>query len=323
MMGKDYYKILGVSKDATDQDIKKAYRKLALKYHPDKNKAPDAEKMFKDIGEAYEVLSDKNKRDVYDKFGEEGLKGGVGAGADFGERVFNFNDPHSIFREFFGTNNVFDFTFDDDFDVAFDFGGHPTDLFNIRANRPVHGRTKKQDPPINHDLYISLEELLTGCVKKMKITKKVMNPDRRTTYETTKVLSIEVKPGWKEGTKITFPKEGDQGPGVVPADLIFTIRDKPHAIFKREGTNIIYYATISIKEALCGVTVSVPLLDGGTIPLLLKEVVNPSTVKVVPGQGLPFHKEPWKRGDLVVKFNITFMEHLSPEARRSLMRILP
>ncbi|KAG0270723.1 DNAj domain protein, partial [Linnemannia gamsii] len=79
-MGKDYYNILGISKDADDDQIKKAYRKLALKYHPDKNSAPDAEKMFHDISEAYEVLSDKNKRAVFDQFGEEGLKGGGGAG---------------------------------------------------------------------------------------------------------------------------------------------------------------------------------------------------------------------------------------------------
>lgn len=120
-MGKDYYKILGVAKTASDDDLKKAYRKLALKYHPDKNKTPGAEERFKEIAEAYEILSDKKKRQVYDQFGEEGLSGGgAGASAQAGpgfnmggcsaggpgaQQFFYHGDPMATFAQFFGNSN--------------------------------------------------------------------------------------------------------------------------------------------------------------------------------------------------------------------------
>jgi len=110
-MGKDFYKILGISRTATDDEIKKAYRKLALKYHPDKNKAPNAEEQFKLVAEAYEVLSDKKKREIYDQYGEEGLKGspsgggggGGGGGGHPGHYTYTFHgDPRATFAQFFG-----------------------------------------------------------------------------------------------------------------------------------------------------------------------------------------------------------------------------
>lgn len=125
-MGKDYYKILGISKSANEDDIKKAYRKLALKYHPDKNKTPEAEEKFKEVAEAYEVLSDKKKRDVYDRFGEEGLKGSAGGGGGGGgpnmpggqSFTYTFHgDPRATFAQFFGTDNPFE--------SFFGFGGGP------------------------------------------------------------------------------------------------------------------------------------------------------------------------------------------------------
>ena len=106
---KDYYKILGISKIASDDEIKKAYRKLALKYHPDKNRSAGAEEKFKEIAEAYEVLSDAKKREVYDKFGEEGLKGGAGtAGGGGGGTTYTFHgDPKATFAQFFGSASPF------------------------------------------------------------------------------------------------------------------------------------------------------------------------------------------------------------------------
>lgn len=113
-MGKDYYKILGLSKGASEADIKKAYRKMALKYHPDKNKSPNAEEMFKDVAEAYDVLSDKKKKDIYDIHGEEGLKDGIpgsGTGSTNGmpsNFTYTFTgDPRATFAQFFGTSDPF------------------------------------------------------------------------------------------------------------------------------------------------------------------------------------------------------------------------
>ena len=120
-MGKDYYQILGISRTATPDDIKRSYRKLALRYHPDKNKSPEAEEKFKLIAEAYEVLSDKKKRDIYDQFGEEGLHGGHtggghGTGSGFSGPGQHFTytfhgDPRATFAQFFGTDNPFDIFF--------------------------------------------------------------------------------------------------------------------------------------------------------------------------------------------------------------------
>lgn len=117
-MGKDYYKILGISRGASEEDIKKAYKKMALKYHPDKNKSAGAEEKFKEIAEAYEVLSDPQKRQVFDQYGEEGLKGGLGnnnnannmgGSSHPGNFSYTFHgDPRATFAEFFGTSNPFE-----------------------------------------------------------------------------------------------------------------------------------------------------------------------------------------------------------------------
>lgn len=273
-MGKDYYKILGIAKGASDDDIKKAYRKLALKYHPDKNKAPGAEERFKEVAEAYEVLSDKKKRDIYDAYGEEGLKGGQsagGGGPSNGNFQYTFHgDPRATFAQFFGNASPFSTFFDfggsnrmfnihdDDMDVDDPFaslgvGGPPrpggafrSHSFNFHGS-PNRNKDKLQDPAIEHDLYVSLEDITKGCMKKMKISRKVLQPDG-TTKKEDKVLTINVKPGWKAGTKITFQREGDQGRNKIPADIVFIIRDKPHPLFKREGSDIRYTAKVTLKQ---------------------------------------------------------------------------
>jgi len=182
----------------------------------------------------------------------------------------------------------------------------------------------KVDPPIEHDLYVKLEDINSGCSKKMKISKMVVQQDGNPTKEE-KILNINVKPGWKAGTKITFPKEGDQIPGKVPADIVFTIRDTPHGTFKREGSDIKYTAKITLKEALCATGhLKVPTLTGEVIPLSVhNEVIKPNTVKRIQGRGLPYPKEPTKRGDLIVNFDIKFPDHLSQSTREILMDVLP
>lgn len=267
-MGKDYYKILGISRSATDDDIKKAYRKLALKYHPDKNKTPGAEDRFKEVAEAYEVLSDKKKRDIYDTHGEEGLKGGIPGGANTGPSFSSYQfhgDPRATFAQFFGNASPFQAFFDlggsnrmfgfhdDDMDIDDPFatplrgpgGAFRSHSFNVHS--PNRSKDKLQDPPIEHDLYVSLEDITKGCTKKMKISRKVLQPDG-TARKEDKVLTINVKPGWKAGTKITFQKEGDQGRNKIPADIVFIIRDKPHVHFKREGSDIRYTAKLPLKQ---------------------------------------------------------------------------
>ncbi|CAN8004359.1 unnamed protein product [Ixodes hexagonus] len=373
-MGKDYYKILGVARTANEDDIKKAYRKLALRYHPDKNKSAEAEEKFKEVAEAYEVLSDKKKRDIYDKFGEEGLKGNAGGGSGPGgpggqSYTYTFHgDPRATFAQFFGTDNPFENFFqgfgggpggginmffggEDDMELDHDpfgvpmGGGRPgvnpfrSQSFTAGSRGPSVGKPHgRQDPAIEHDLHVTLEEVLRGCVKKMKISRKVLGPDGRTPRREEKVLTINVKPGWKAGTKITFQREGDQLPGSIPADIVFIIRDKPHPLFKREGADLRYVAKISLRDvgspalslllslysfltrfqALCGVKVDIPTLAAKKVSLSFTEVLTPTTVKRLQGYGLPQPKDPSKRGDLIISFDIQFPENLSDSAKEIL-----
>jgi DnaJ family protein B protein 5 len=114
----------------------------------------------------------------------------------------------------------------------------------------VHTPLKKekiQDPPVEHDLYVTLEEINSGCVKKMKISRRVLQPDG-TPKKEDKYVSISVKPGWKSGTKVTFQKEGDQAKGKIPSDIVFIIRDKPHPLFRREGSDLRYTARLTLKQ---------------------------------------------------------------------------
>ncbi|TDG47149.1 hypothetical protein AWZ03_006414 [Drosophila navojoa] len=352
-MGKDFYKILGIDKKATDDDIKKAYRKLALKYHPDKNKSPQAEERFKEIAEAYEVLSDKKKRDIFDQYGEDGLKGGPPGqegGGPSGAYTYQFHgDPRATFAQFFGSQNIFgtadpfgpffgggsgdgteqvfmNIGGDEMFGGGGFGGGNPMGAFrsqSFNAQAPSRKR-QQQDPPIEHDLYVTLEEVDKGCTKKMKISR--MSMATGTARKEEKVLSINVKPGWKAGTKITFPREGDQAPQKVPADIIFIIRDKPHSQFKREGSDLRYVAPVTLKQALCGTTVSVPTLQGDSVRIPINtqgEVIKPTTVKRISGRGLPYPKEPSRRGDLIVSFDIKFPDTVSPSLRNKLAELLP
>ncbi|XP_065209376.1 dnaJ protein homolog 1 [Planococcus citri] len=354
-MGKDFYQILGIARNASDDEIKKAYRKLALKYHPDKNKTPGAEEKFKEVAEAYEVLSDKKKKDIYDKYGEDGLKGssgggpGAGSAGHGGSYTYTFHgDPRATFAQFFGTSSPFQAFFDmgggtggtrmfgfsdDDMEIDDPFalgggfrgpggGAFRSQSFNVHGS-PNKSKDREQDPPIEHDLYVSLEEIDKGCTKKMKISRRVLQQDGSLRKED-KVLTINIKPGWKAGTKITFQKEGDQTRNKIPADIVFIIRDKPHSLFKREGSDIRYTAKILLKQALCGTIVSVPTLSGEKIQLnLLNEVIKPNTVKRIQGKGLPFPKEPNRRGDLLVSFDIKFPDSLTANVKDIIYDTLP
>ncbi|XP_068606430.1 dnaJ homolog subfamily B member 1a [Brachionichthys hirsutus] len=333
-MGKDYYHVLGIAKGASEEAIKKAYRKQALRFHPDKNKSPGAEDKFKEIAEAYDVLSDQKKKDVYDRFGEEGLKGAAGGGGGgHGGPSYNYTfhgDPHAMFADFFGGRNPFDqfFSQNGDNDVDKDpFGAFGMGGFQ-RPFKPHPGvrrkpHEKKKDPPVVHELKVSLEEVFFGCTKKMKISRKRLNPDGCTVRKEDKILTVDIKRGWKEGTKITFPKEGDETPSNIPADVVFVVKDKPHPVFRREGSDIIYPAKISLRDALCGSTVNAPTLDGRTVTVTSRDVVKPGTKKRIAGEGLPLSKCPEKRGDMILDFTVRFPDKLGQSTRDALKQVLP
>ncbi|TDH15957.1 hypothetical protein EPR50_G00014520 [Perca flavescens] len=346
-MDKDYYDILGIKKGASEDDIKKAYRKQALRFHPDKNKSPGAEEKFKEIAEAYDVLSDPKKKDIYDRYGEEGLKGGgqPGGGGCGGPGSYSYSfqgDPHAIFAEFFGGRNPFEQFFgarnggmDENMDTEDPFtrfgmggggmGGFPRSFSSGMGGMGPHTSVvkKHQDPSVVHELSVTLEEVLSGCTKKMKISRKRLNPDGQTIRTEDKILEVQIKKGWKEGTKITFPKEGDQTPTNIPADVVFVLKDKAHPVFKRDGSDIIYTAKISLRDALCGCTVNAPTLDGRTVTVSTTDIVQPGMKRRVSGEGLPYPKRPDRRGDLLVEYDVRFPERLSQSARDTIAQVLP
>lgn len=362
-MGKDYYKILGVDKNVSESDLKKAYRKMALKYHPDKNKSPGAEEKFKEVAEAYEVLSDKDKKAVYDRYGEEGLRAGGGSsssGGTGGPRMYTFTssggngpnvDPFETFRQFFGNEDPFASFFGGSGGQGptmgsnsnpggrrmytnfsnFNNGHQHMDIdddmgysMNMNMGMPqsgLSGSRKRQDPPITRDLPLGLDEVYSGVTKRMKMKKQVLKNNQISSEE--KVLSIDVKPGWKSGTKITFPKEGDQKPNVIPADIVFVVKDKPHPVFKRDGSDIRCKRPISLRQALCGGEVRVPLVEGGSMTYNITDIVKPGNSKRIVGRGLPLPKEPGARGDLILEFDIQFPNTLPESTKRQLREVLP
>ena len=295
------------------------------------------------------------KRAIFDQFGEEGLKRGGGGGggspnsspSGFSSGYTFHGDPKEMFSHLFGGQDPF---------AAFSssgggfgpgthtrmsfcpgggmsgmsFGGGSGGAFEDMdwqqplgsfSNSPPSKR-RNQDAPFEHTVNVALEELFHGSTKKMKISRNVIAPDG-TTSKQDKVVSIDVKPGWKAGTKITFPKEGDQAIGRIPSDIVFVLKEKPHSHFKRDGNDLRHKSRITLKEALCGGSVKIPLINGGSSELPLNEVINPNTVHVLPGQGMPVSKQPGRRGDLIVNFDIVFPQSLPQKNKRQIRNWLP
>jgi len=342
-MGKDYYAILGVSKDASEEDIKKAYKKNALKWHPDRNlnNKEEAEAKFKEIAEAYEVLNDPQKRKLYDQFGEEGLKGrgipGGAGGADFSDYGggFQFHDPMDLFKQFFGGGGMggMDDSGFGGMAGGMPFGGGKGFKFSSSGfpggfsssgfpGGEAGGFHSSKDPPVMRDLELSLDELYRGVQKKFNVSRKVTD-ERGSTRKETKTLEINVKPGWKSGTKITFHNEGDVRPGTEPADLIFVIKETPHQYFERDRENLIYKSNITLSQALRGVKLTIPHLDRNTREVTIcDKVIDPNYIHRIPGAGMPKPKEPGSYGDLLLKFNITFPTTLNKEQKELIKRAL-
>ncbi|XP_043700517.1 dnaJ homolog subfamily B member 1 [Telopea speciosissima] len=343
-MGVDYYNILKVNRNATDDDLKKSYRRLAMKWHPDKNpnNKKEAEAKFKQISEAYEVLSDPQKRTVYDQYGEEGLKGATpsgssgGSGFPFGggnsggpnDFMFNPRNAEDIFAEFFG-NSPFGFgssgpgrsmRFQSDGGGIFNgFGG--TENHFRTYSEGVGGGMPRKPPPVESKLPCSLEELYTGSTRKMKISRKVVDVSGRLVPES-EILTITVKPGWKKGTKITFPDKGNEQTNQLPADLVFVIDEKPHDVYERDGNDLIITQKVSLAEALGGTTVNLKTLDGRELNIPVTDVVNPGYELVIADEGMPIAKERGNRGNLCIKFEVKFPTRLTSEQKTGLKRIL-
>ncbi|KAL9538789.1 hypothetical protein MBANPS3_010673 [Mucor bainieri] len=339
-----YYDILGVSPSATEGELKKAYRKLALKYHPDKN--PDAGDKFKEISHAYEILSDAEKREIYDQYGEEGLSGQGGPGG------MNAED---LFSQLFGGGGM----------GGMGGGGFFGGMGGGR--RGPQGPRRGKD--MMHQLKVNLEDLYLGKTSKLALQKNIlcgkcdgkggkdgavqvcrgcngqgsrimmrqMGPmiqqiqqpcgDCRGTGEIInekdrckqclgkkimsdrKILEVHIERGMRDGQRITFSGEGDQAPGIVPGDIIIQLDEKAHPRFTRKGDDLIYEAKIDLLTALAGGQFAVPHLDDRVllVNVIPGEAIQPNMVKAVPNEGMPMHRID-SRGHLFIKFTVEFPE---------------
>lgn len=340
------YDLLGVSPTASDQEIKKGYRKSALKYHPDKPTG-DTEK-FKEISEAFEILSDSKKREIYDQFGLEAARqggptfggaggaGGPGGASQFGGSFSN-EDAFNIFSQFFGsgsspfgdegTNGSFSFqSGGHPGATSFSFGGMPGGMGGMpggmggmpggMGGMPGGFRSaspQQEEEVVQVNLPVSLEDLFVGKKKSFKIGRK----GPRGVPEKTQI-DIQLKPGWKAGTKITYKNHGDYNPATGGRKTLqFVIQEKPHPFYKRDGDDLIYELPLTFKESLLGFSKTIQTIDGRTIPLSRSSPVQPTENSVYPGQGMPF-KNSSQRGNLIIRYKIDYPITLNDAQRAAI-----
>ncbi|KAI9181875.1 hypothetical protein LWI28_019554 [Acer negundo] len=347
-----YYQILGVSNSASQDELKKAYKKAAMQNHPDKGGDPEK---FKELAQAYEVLSDPEKREIYDQYGEDALKEGMGGAGPS-------HNPFDIFESFFGGGS---------------FGGGSS-----------RGRRQKQGEDVVHTLKVSLEDLYNGTSKKLSLSRNVLcakckgkgsksgNPGKcygcqgsgikivrrqiglgmiqqmqhvcpdcrgsgeniserdkcppckgnKVTQEK-KVLEVHVEKGMQHGQKIVFDGQADEAPDTITGDIVFVLQLKEHPKFKRKMDDLYVEHNLSLTEALCGFQFALTHLDGRQ--LLVKsnpgEVIKPGQYKAINDEGMPHHQRPFMKGRLYIHFNVEFPESgvISPDQCRTLETILP
>jgi curved DNA-binding protein len=300
MAGKDYYRTLGVDRKATDEQLKKAYRKLAMKYHPDRNKGDKAaEERFKEVNEAYAVLSDKEKRRQYDMFGAEGFQQRFSQ-----EDIFRNFDFGQVFRDFgFDSEDLFGRIFGG-------LGGGRQRAFRRGSNRSgfggPFGRTGQQPQKgadLVLDLQVSLREAVFGGTRMVSFVRG--GREER--------ISVTVPPGISSGKKLRVPSRGQEGPWGGPSgDLLIRIQVAPHPVFTRKGNDLEITREIGLTEAVLGTQIEVPTLDDKKLVLKVRPGTQGHTQMRLKGRGVPLHGSAG-RGDLYVKLIVQVPKSLTPE----------
>ena len=291
MSGADYYKILGVSKSASEEEIKKAYRKLAMKYHPDHTKGDkQAEEKFKQISEAYAVLSDKEKRRQYDTFGSAGFQQRYSQEDIF--RGFDFSD---IFREFgFGGANFFS-------------GGRGGQRFSFGGGSPFEGHPGTQAPvkgsDLVYELSLTLNEVATGTTKTVAFQHQGRSEN----------ISVKIPKGMVTGKKLRLSGKGDPSPlGGPPGDLFIQSKLIADPRYRVVDYDLHMEQEIKLSDALLGTHLAIPTLDGKNMRLNVPAGTAHKTKMRLAGHGLP-HMKGSGKGDLFVKILIKMPKKLTDE----------
>ena len=345
MNGRDFYEVLGVPRNASEDDIRKAYRKLAMDWHPDRNKSPEAEQKFKEVNEAYQALSDQKKRQLYDRYGR------VAVGDAAGRRGFEGFDPGG------GLGDIFE---------AF-FGG-----FGVRED---HGPRRGND--LHHTMTISFQDAAFGLEKELDIARTELcarckgqraepgtAPNRCDTCrgngqvrrmqqnvfgqfvqvvpcptcrgegrvvqtsctlckgsgreQRVKHLKVQIPAGIEDGTQIRVTGEGDAGwNGGPPGHFLMSVTVKPHPLFKREDNHLIYELPITFPQAALGDIVAIRLLDGSMENLKIPSGTQPGTVLRIKGKGVN-DLNSRQKGDLLIVMQVTTPRKLDGKAKKLL-----
>lgn len=341
---RNFYKILGIERTASQDDIKKAYRKAALENHPDRN--PDkanADSRIKEINAAYETLGDEKKRKEYDLQGRSPFGANGGCFKNGGHPFRRQDHAQTFFNQFFTERPGGPFggaghrgPFGDPFTNPFTHKPSPMDIDDDFLRAGLGGFNKSRNPncsqqrkrqrtesfkkgeTVEYDLCTTLEDLYNGKKKKMKINRRRKQPDGRYKDENT-VLTIDIKQGWKEGTKITFHNEGSEKPGISAGDVVFKIKEITHAMFKRDGNDLELVQEVSLHQALSGGTAKIPLLDQSEYVLHFDNLTTTASTMRLKGKGMPISKTPGQFGDLVIKFEVALP---TGRSRQNIAKIL-
>lgn len=199
----------------------------------------------------------------------------------------------------------------------------PTSMSGVQKGRPAFKNILFKDPPVKKEIFVSLEEIYTGIEKKFKIQRKVTLNNELTRSEEN-ILVVQIMPGWKAGTTVTFKNEGDKNLDTLPADVMITIRDKEHEHFTRDShNNLIYSCKLSLKDALICSFIDIPTIDGRTVRIKHDGVIRPDMTTVLEGYGLPIPNQPNKRANLFVTYDISFPQNLSAQQRQVICDSLP
>ncbi|HIJ79855.1 MAG: DnaJ domain-containing protein [Desulfobulbaceae bacterium] len=319
----DYYKLLGVDKKASKEEIKKAYRKLALKYHPDRNKGnKEAEEKFKKISEAYAVLSDQEKRQQYDTYGSAGFQQrysqeDIFRGADLGDILkefgFNFGGGGGGFRSSgMGGGNIFEELFSQGGGGRTSFrssgmGGNPFQGGGCRGGQ--HAPQKGADHTL--ELAITLEDVLHGAEKTISLGRGA----------STEKVSVKVPAGIEEGKKLRVSGKGSPSPmGGAPGDLYLLIKIMDHPTFSREESNLIVECKVPYSGAILGTKIEVPTLEGKHLKVKVPPGCQNNAKLRLRGQGLPGGKGKPK-GDLMAKIVVEVPKELTAEQQELINKL--
>ncbi len=305
MAKQDYYTLLGVSRSATDEEIKKAYRKLAIQYHPDRN--PDdkkSEDKFKEITEAYETLGDNKKREMYDKFGhtQGGNPFGAGAGGPFGGGAGG-----GFGRTYSGNNGGGSDPFQDIFGDVF------SEVFGASKGGPRARQRNQKGADLRYTLSITLEEAAAGCEKVISFLRNTGNKEENAK------LAVTVPAGVKDNQKLKLTGEGDGSSTGPSGDLYVILQIQEHSLFKRDENDIVLELPVSYIDAILGTSLEVPTLTGRVL-IRIPPGTHTGQALRLKGKGLP-KMGGFGSGDMLIKILIDTPQEVSATEKELLNKL--